>query len=331
MNRKAFHTLRTTCNNRLTHLLESHGNDHASWQPQRQGKRDLPPCHWLRKLRSHGNFRPPPADREDRRHEPAKRGGWLFASATFLGKGSEGAEFSSRIRPFAWRTKLILVRSRIRRKRFSSFPNFLSKNITKLLQEKHDVKYFFHNTLTVNILWIICEFSVNKYQKEYQKLVSLIAQQYERVNRVVLGISAISRIPVTLTKDDGIFLKKKFFEFSNFRQRTFSEFHESQDAPWLTNSRTRILLWICKGFSFRFSWRGRPYVSLKKPPRTLLKLTIRAVWQKLCNTRSKGNGRNFSTNPYPSQSLPKKRVCNIPCPEKNPIRVGMDNGTTKDS
>ena len=72
---------------------------------------------------------------------------------------------------------------------------------------------------------------MNKYQKEYQKLVSLIAQQYERGNRVVLGISAISRIPVTLTKDDEIFFEKKFFEISNFQQIIPSEFHESQDGP----------------------------------------------------------------------------------------------------
>ena len=34
--RKASRTIHTTCINRLQHSLESRGNDHASWQPQRQ-------------------------------------------------------------------------------------------------------------------------------------------------------------------------------------------------------------------------------------------------------------------------------------------------------
>ena len=167
--------LHTICNYKLIHLLESRGNDRASWQPQRQKKRDLLLCHWLRKLRSQGNFRPHLAIREDHKHELVKRGGWLSPPQLNPKKKCRGAESSSRIRPFAWRTKLILVRSRIRRKRFSSFPNFLSKNIIKLLPEKCSVKYFFHNSLLFNILWIQRELFVNKYQKKFQKRVSLIA------------------------------------------------------------------------------------------------------------------------------------------------------------
>ncbi len=129
----------------------------------------------------------------------------------------------------------------------------------------------------------------------------------------------------------GFFLKKNSLKFQIFNRKSLQNLMKVlMVGDWLIPG-LEFFFWICKGFSFRFSWHGRPYVSPKKPPRTILTLMIRAVWQKLCSTQSKGNGRNFSTNPYPSQSLPRERVCNINYPEKNPIRVGTANGTKKDS